>query len=167
MYRNTASQIVSAQLVSKTDGSAVTTGSCTVYVTKDGGTQALGAGGGSPNGYAVHEGNGSWSYAPSQGETDAGHVAFTFVHTAAVNTTVQVYPVVLNDYADAVLKRDWTSVTGEAARSLLNALRFLRNKWSVSGATLTVTKEDDATTAWTSALTGNPSADPITGSDPT
>lgn len=166
MYRNTASQTVAAQLVSKTDGSAVTTGSCAVYVTKDGGSQALGAGGGSPNGYAVHEGNGCWSYVPSQGETDAAHVAFTFVHSSAVGATVQVYPIVLNDYADALLKRDWSSVTGEAARSVLNALRFLRNKWSVSGSTLTVTKEDDTTAAWTSVLTGNPAADPITGSDP-
>lgn len=61
--------------------------------------------------------------------------------------------------ADALLKRDWTAVTGEAARSVLNALRFLRNKWSISGGTLTVTEEDDTTTAWTGTVTtaaGNP-----------
>jgi hypothetical protein len=68
--------------------------------------------------------------------------------------------------ADALLKRDWTAVTGEAARSALNALRILRNKWSTSGGTLTVTKEDDSTSAWTSALSSSASADPITGSDP-
>lgn len=68
--------------------------------------------------------------------------------------------------ADAILKRDWTAVTGEASRSLLNSLRFLRNKWSVSGSTLTVTKEDDATTAWTATLNTDAAADPITGSDP-
>lgn len=68
--------------------------------------------------------------------------------------------------ADALLKRDWTSVTGEAARSVLNALRFLRNKWSISGTTLTVTKEDDSTSAWTSTVTADSGADPITGSDP-
>lgn len=57
--------------------------------------------------------------------------------------------------ADALLKRDMSAVTGEAARSPLNALRFLRNKWSISAGTLTVTKEDDATSAWTATVTGS------------
>jgi hypothetical protein len=69
--------------------------------------------------------------------------------------------------ADALLKRDMSVVTGEAARSLLNAIRFLRNKWSVSGATLTVTKEDDTTAAWTATLATDAAADPVVGSDPT
>jgi len=57
--------------------------------------------------------------------------------------------------ADAFLKRDWTSVTGEATRSVLNALRPLLNKWtSASGAGgYVVKKEDDSTTAWTGTLT--------------
>ena len=71
-----------------------------------------------------------------------------------------------NEIADALLTRDWNSVTGEAARSALNALRFLRNKYSISGTTLTVTQEDDATSAWTSTLTTDAAADPVTGSDP-
>lgn len=71
-----------------------------------------------------------------------------------------------NAIADALLTRDWTAVTGEAARSLLNALRFLRNKWSIAGTTMTVTKEDDVTTAWTSTLTTSGSAEPVTSSDP-
>lgn len=161
MYRNVASQHIAAQLVSLTDGSNVTTGTTTVYVLKDGGTQATGTG------TVAHEGNGCWSYAPTQAETDAAHVGFTFVNTSAVSVTVQTYPIVLNDFADAVLKRDWTSVTGEAARSVLNALRFLRNKWSISSSTLTVTEEDDTTTAWTSALTTSANTDGVTASDPT
>lgn len=84
MFRNVASQIVAAQLVSKTDGTNVTTGTTDVYITKDGGTQAAG-------GTAVHEGQGLWSYAPSQGETDGAHVVFTFVNTNAVSQSVQVY----------------------------------------------------------------------------
>jgi hypothetical protein len=68
--------------------------------------------------------------------------------------------------ADALLTRDWTQITGAAARSVLNALRFLRNKWSISGGTLTVTEEDDTATAWTAALTGTSGADPITAVDP-
>lgn len=68
--------------------------------------------------------------------------------------------------ADALLKRDWTSVTGEAARSALNALRFLRNKWTLVGTTLSVKEEDDSTEAWTAEVSTTPGADPITGSDP-
>lgn len=68
--------------------------------------------------------------------------------------------------ADALLKRDWTSVSSEASRSVLNALRFLRNKWTLSGATLSVKKEDDSTEAWSAAVTTTEGADPITGSDP-
>ena len=72
-----------------------------------------------------------------------------------------------NAVADAALKRDWTAVTGEASRSSLNALRILRNKWSVAAGTLTVTKEDDAATAYTAAVTSDAAAEPITAVDPT
>lgn len=72
----------------------------------------------------------------------------------------------LSDIADALLTRDFSSVTGEAARSMLNALRFLRNKWSIAGNTLTVTKEDDAAAAWTATVTGDATANPIVSSDP-
>lgn len=71
-----------------------------------------------------------------------------------------------NEIADALLKRDFSAVSGESARSALNALRFLRNKYSIDGTTLTVTKEDDSTSAWTSVLTTDAAADPVTGSDP-
>lgn len=344
MKKNVASQVIAAQMNSKTDGSAVTTGTTTVYVLGDGGTQGAGSG------TVTHEGNGCWSYVPTQAETNYDHVAFTFINTSAVGVTVQVYPAfpqtgdnyarlgapagasvsadiaaakvdtaaikVKTDYlpsatagaaggvfiagsnaatsittaltanitgnlsgsvgsvtgavgsvtgavgsvsaggitassiaadaigaselaadaiaeiadavwdevlsghltagstgnalnaagsagdpwstsipgaygagsagyiigtyldgaisgiptatenADALLKRDMSAVTGESARSPLNALRFLRNKWVVSGTTLTVTKEDDATSAWTATVTATAGADPITGSDP-
>jgi hypothetical protein len=71
-----------------------------------------------------------------------------------------------NENADALLKRDWTAVSGEAGRSVLNALRAIRNKVSRSGATLTVTKEDDSTSAWTAALTTDADAEPIVSADP-
>lgn len=85
MKRNTASQTIGAQLVSATDGSAVTSGTATVSVTIDGGTQASGSG------TVAHEGNGYWSYAPTQAETNGDHVAFTFVNSSAISVTVQVY----------------------------------------------------------------------------
>lgn len=69
------------------------------------------------------------------------------------------------ELATALLKLDFTGITGEATRSVLNALRKLMNKWSISGNTLTVTKEDDSTTAYTQTITTNSSAAPITAID--
>jgi hypothetical protein len=79
---------------------------------------------------------------------------------------VAISAAVANEIADALLNRDMSAVADTTARSPLNALRLLRNKYSVSGSTLTVTKEDDTTSAWTSALTTDATADPVTGSDP-
>lgn len=87
MRKNVASQIVGAQLVSASDGSAFT-GAVTVSVTGDGGTQATGSVGA---GACTHEGNGFHTYAPAQAETNYDHVAFTFTGTGAVPVTVQVY----------------------------------------------------------------------------
>ena len=70
-----------------------------------------------------------------------------------------------NEIADALLKRDMSAVTGEAARSFLNAIRKLMNKWSISGSTLTVFKEDDLTAAYTQTITATAGADPITALD--
>lgn len=71
--------------------------------------------------------------------------------------------------ADAALKRDWTLVVGEAARSTLNALRAVRNKVNrdVGTGVITVMKEDDATPAWTAASTTDAAAAPIITVDPT
>lgn len=85
MRRNVAGQRVSAQLVSKSDGSDVTTGTTTVYVTIDG-TQSTGAG------TVAHAGQGSWTYAPTQAETNGDHIAFTFKNSTAVSAIVNVYP---------------------------------------------------------------------------
>jgi hypothetical protein len=87
MKRNVASQTVGAQMVSASDGSAFT-GSVTVYVTGDAGTQAVGSVG---SGACTHEGNGFHTYAPAQAETNYDHVAFTFIGTGAIPATVQIY----------------------------------------------------------------------------
>jgi hypothetical protein len=74
-----------------------------------------------------------------------------------------------NSVADALLNRDMSTGTdtgSETVRTVRQALRFLRNKWSITGTTLTVTKEDDTAASWTASVTTNASADPITGSDP-
>lgn len=119
--------------------------------------------------------NGWYSLPLSTSHTDtAGVLTLTFTATGVkqVNLQYRVTTRISDDIptavenADTLLKRDWTSVTGEAARSVLNALRILRNKWSITGSTLTVTKEDDSTTAFTAALTTATGADSITASDP-
>lgn len=84
MQKNVAGQKIGAALVSATDGSAVTSGTTTVYITLDGGTQSTGS-------TAVHEGQGHWTYAPSQAETNGDHCAYTFINSSAVPATVQVY----------------------------------------------------------------------------
>jgi len=74
-----------------------------------------------------------------------------------------------NSMADAILTRNWSSVSGEAARSMLNALRTMRNKVEiVSGAppVLKVYKEDDSTLAYQTTLTTDTSAVPIVSSTP-
>jgi hypothetical protein len=71
--------------------------------------------------------------------------------------------------ADGILDRDMATGTDSGSttvRTVRQALRFLRNKWAVAAGTLTVYKEDDATASWTASVTGDATADPITGSDP-
>lgn len=71
--------------------------------------------------------------------------------------------------ADTVLARDLGSGTGAGTlneRTVRSALRFLRNKWSISGTTLTVTKENDIDSAWVSTVATDAAAVPVVGSDP-
>lgn len=51
-------------------------------------------------------------------------------------------------------------------RTVRSALRYVRNKVGISGSTMTVSIEDDATSAWTAALTTSPGVDPVTTLDP-
>jgi hypothetical protein len=85
MKKNTSGQVIVAQLNALADGTAVTSGTTTVYVLGDGGTQASGSG------TVTHEGQGCWSYVPTQAETNYDHIAFTFTNSSAITQTVQVY----------------------------------------------------------------------------
>jgi hypothetical protein len=70
--------------------------------------------------------------------------------------------------ADALLDRDMSTGTDSGSstvRTVRQALRFSRNKFAISGGTLTVYKEDDSTSSWTSAVTTT-AGDPVTASDP-
>jgi hypothetical protein len=70
---------------------------------------------------------------------------------------------------DQIFKRDMSAVEAvsvAAGRSLLNAIRLLRNRWATTPTTITVYKEDDATPAWTGALSTAVGAAQITSVDP-
>ncbi len=86
MKKNTSGQKIGCQMLTIADGTPFT-GSVTVYVTGDAGTQAAGSVG---SGACTHEGNGYHTYAPAQAETNYDLIGFTFVGTGAYNQTVQV-----------------------------------------------------------------------------
>lgn len=82
MFKNISSQVIGVQMVG-TDGTAFT-GTATAYVTLGTGTQGTGAG------TISHKGNGYHLYLPTQGETNADHIGYTFVASGCVPATVQV-----------------------------------------------------------------------------
>lgn len=94
--KNIAGQRVGAQLVSKTDGSPVTTGSTTVMLTRDAVAQAAGTG------TVSHAGNGLWLYYPSQAETNHDFIGFTFINSTAIYHTVDVWPGIKPDVSSVL-----------------------------------------------------------------
>lgn len=70
-----------------------------------------------------------------------------------------------DEIADAILARNIAggSSTG---RTVKQALYLLRNKWAISGGTLTVYETDDTTSSWTATLTAPGGTNAITVSDP-
>jgi len=65
-------------LLNATSTSAITTGTVTGKINKDGGTQ------GAVAGSFVHEGNGQWSVNLTATEMDADVIGLTFLHSSAV-----------------------------------------------------------------------------------
>lgn len=143
MRRNVAGQFVGAQMITAADGTAFT-GSVTVYVTGNAGTQAVGSVG---SGACTHEGNGFHSYAPAQAETNYTHVAFTFVGTGAIPATVQIYPTAY----DANGRADLGAISGSAvstssAQLGVNVVNAAGTAWG-SGAITAASIATDAITA--------------------
>lgn len=68
-----------------------------------------------------------------------------------------------NENAIAFLKYDMSLIAGEASRSPINALRFIRNKFSTTATpgVVTIYKEDDTTSAYTKSITTDSDANPI------
>jgi len=95
----------------------------------------------------------------------AGIRAAVGLAAANLDTQIAALPTALQN-ADALLNRDMSAVTVTNPRSPINALRFLRNKWTLVGTTLTVMREDDTTPAWAAVVTATAGVNPITAADP-
>lgn len=88
MKKNTAGQSIGVEMVSSTTGAAYV-GAVTVYITIDAGVQAIGTVGA---GLCTSEGNGYFTYRPSQDETNGDQLAFTFIGVGAIPVTIQDFP---------------------------------------------------------------------------
>lgn len=89
MTKNTANQSIGAQMIDVSTGAAFV-GTVTVYITGDAGVQAIGSVG---SGVCTSEGNGYFTYLPAQAETNYDLIAFTFIGSGAIPTTIQVAPI--------------------------------------------------------------------------
>jgi hypothetical protein len=74
-----------------------------------------------------------------------------------------------NAIADAFLNRDMSTGTDSGSttvRTVRQALRFLRNKWTLTSGTLSIKKEDDSTESWSATVGTTLSSDGIISLDP-
>ena len=85
MKKNVASQLIGVQMITIADGTDFT-GTITCEVTIDGGTKTASGGTG-----PTHEGEGFYTYIPTQAETNGDHLGFSFAAALAISSTVQVY----------------------------------------------------------------------------
>jgi hypothetical protein len=97
-------------MVDATTGGAFA-GVVTVFVTIDGGTQAIGTVG---SGLCTAEGNGYFSYAPSVAEVTGSLLAFTFIGTGAIPATIQVQTITAAQSAAVSLSSAANSTTVSA-----------------------------------------------------
>jgi hypothetical protein len=132
MKKNVAGQFIGTEMIAL-DGSAFT-GTVTVYITGNNGTQTIGSVG---SGACVHKGNGYHSYAPAQAETNYDHAAFTFTGSGAVPVTINVYPgfpqsgdsfARLGAPAGASISADLSSMRGATFNSADDSLEAIRNR---------------------------------------
>lgn len=135
MKKNVASQSIGGELITASDGSAFT-GTVTVYVTGDAGTQAIGSVG---SGICTHEGNGYHTYAPAQAETNYDQIAFTFIGTGAIPATVQVFTSFPQTVDNATGIADIPTVSEFNARTLAAADYFDPAADTVANVTLVAT----------------------------
>lgn len=141
MKKNVASQIIGAEMVSASDGSAFTS-TVTVYVTGDNGTQAIGSVG---SGVCTHKGNGYHSYVPAQAETNYDHIAFTFIGTGAVPQTVQLYTE-FPQSGDA-FARLGAPAGASISADIANVLPVIRTGTAQAGSSGTITLDSGASSS--------------------
>lgn len=132
MIKNKAGQVAGAELVSATSGAAFA-GAVTVYVTIDGGTQAIGTVG---SGVCTAEGNGLYNYNPSQAETNGDLIQFTYIGTGAVPVTIH-YATLTETQAAAV-----QTSTAPGAVSVASLIIQAARRVNVLAAGQTLSPED-------------------------
>jgi hypothetical protein len=144
-----------------------------VRISKDGAASATANG--TPTVVTMNNGS-MWKLALTATEMEAKTVVVTIIDAAT--KAIEDQMIVIETYgtgngevdtvefADALLNRNMATGTDSGGRTVRSALRKLRNKVSISGTTLTVTKEDDSTSDHTETLTTSASAEAITASDP-
>lgn len=161
MQKNVAGQKIGAQMVSATDGSAFT-GTVTVYVTLDAGTQGIGTVG---SGICTHEGNGYHTYAPSQAETNGTLAAFTFIGTGAVPATVQVFTLGYDPTAAQipanVTQFGGSNGTFSAGRPEVNTTHAAGTAWNSGAIGAATLAADTITAAKVAADVSNEIADQV------
>ena len=181
LKQSTASQEVTlGYFVDSTDGNTEETGltiaNTDILVWKTGATTLASKN----SGGATHISNGIYYAVLDATDTNTLGPLVIYVHVAGALAikleclvlTAAVYDAIigtgdlLTAQADAVLNRDMSTGTDSGGRTVRNALRILRNKVSIAAGVMTVTKEDDTTSAWTASITTDAGAEPITAVDP-
>lgn len=151
MKKNTASQLICFQLLSTTDGSAITAGSPVVSYVGDGGTQSSGSGS------VIHKGNGVWAYTPIQTETNYNHIVFTMTLSGAFTQSLNVYTTYPQDgdaYTAVVALNDISTadVNAQCGISLVDYSVPTKAEFSAGLATLNNLSTAEVNAACDSAL---------------
>ena len=143
--KNTAVTGFTFVLLSATDGSAVTTGTPVIYVTKDGGTQATIVGS------ATHEGNGQWSFNLTAAEMNADMVGLLITETGsiAINHTILTDTSIISEVktdTDAILVDTGTTLPADLATIDTNVDAVLVDTGTTLPAQISALNDFDPTT---------------------
>jgi hypothetical protein len=116
----------------------------------------------------IGQGNYLWHYAV----WPDGHRGGVKFYSAATPTTILAFVAVNPEdvqttagVADGLLNRNLAG-GADGGRTVRDALRFLRNRWTRTATALVVYAEDDTTPAWTSVLTVSGGTYPVVESNP-
>jgi hypothetical protein len=138
-------------------------------VTGNVGGNVVGSVGSVTAGVTVTTNNDKTGYAVAAGGIAATSFAAGAIDAAAIAANAigasELAQDAAQEIADEVLNRNLAGGASGDSRNVRNALRSLRNKAAISGGTLTVYQEDDASAAWTAAVTTT-AGDPIDSIDP-